>query len=88
MFFNDTTTTKIYTHSLQGALPIWASIAMYIASKAWALMKGRNYVIPKDVKDISHFVLRHRIILNYKARAEKMDSDQIIDEILGMIDVV
>lgn len=62
-----------------------ASIGLFIASKAWALMKGRNYVIPKDVKDIAHYVLRHRIILNYKARAEKLDSDKLIDEILGMI---
>lgn len=64
-----------------------ATIAMFIASKAWALMKGRNYVVPKDVKDTVHFVLRHRIILNYKAKAEKIDSDKIIDEILSMVDI-
>lgn len=64
-----------------------ANIGLFIASKAWALMHGRNYVIPKDVKDIAHYVLRHRVILNYKARAEKIDSDKIIDEILGMVDV-
>ncbi len=64
-----------------------ASIGLFIAAKAWALMKGRNYVIPKDVKDIAHYVLRHRIILNYKARAEKIDSDKIIDEILGLIGI-
>ena len=64
-----------------------ASIAMFIASKAWALMKGRNYVIPKDVKDTIHFCLRHRIMLNYKARAEKIDSDKIIDEILDLVDL-
>ena len=64
-----------------------ASIALYIASKAWALMNGRNYVIPKDVKSIAHYVLRHRIILNYKATAEKITSDRVIDEILEMIKV-
>jgi len=64
-----------------------ASIGLFIASKAWALLNGRNYVVPQDVKDISHFVLRHRIILNYKARAEGIDSDKIIDEILGMVKV-
>ena len=64
-----------------------ANIGLFIASKAWALMNGRNYVIPEDVKDIAHYVLRHRLILNYKAKAEKIDSDTIIDEILEMVDI-
>lgn len=64
-----------------------ASIGLFIASKAWALMQGRNYVIPKDVKDIAHYVLRHRIILNYKAGAEGITSDKVIDEILAMVRV-
>ena len=64
-----------------------ANIGLFIASKAWALMNGRNYVIPEDVKDIAHYVLRHRLILNYKAKAEKIDSDTIINEILEMIDI-
>ena len=64
-----------------------ASISLFIASKAWALMKGRNYVIPKDVKDIAHYVLRHRILLNYKARTEGLTSDKLIDEILEDINI-
>jgi len=64
-----------------------ASIGLFIAAKAWALIKGRNYVIPQDVKDIAHFVLRHRIILNYKARAEGVTSDKIVDEVLNMVGV-
>jgi MoxR-like ATPase len=64
-----------------------ASIGLYIASKAWALIHGRDYVVPSDVKAVAHFVLRHRIILNYKATAEKITSDMIIDEILNMIKV-
>ncbi len=64
-----------------------ASIALYIASKAWALMKGRDYVVPKDVQDIAPFVLRHRVILNYKARAEKITSDKIIQEILQKVEI-
>jgi len=62
-----------------------ASIGLFIASKAWALLNGRNYVVPQDVKDIAHFVLRHRIILNYKAGAEGVTSDKVIDEILTMV---
>ncbi len=64
-----------------------ASIGLFIASKAWALMNGRDYVIPKDVRDIAHYVLRHRIILNYKAKAEGINSDEIIDEILEMVSI-
>lgn len=64
-----------------------ASIGLFIASKSWALMNGRNFVIPQDVKDVSHWVLRHRIILNYKARAEGLNSDKIIDEILSLVSV-
>ena len=59
-----------------------ASIALFIASKAEALMEGRNFVVPSDVKAVVHEVLRHRIILTYRARAENIDSDKIIDEIL------
>lgn len=64
-----------------------ASIGLFIASKALAVINGRNYVLPQDVKDVSHMVLRHRLILNYKARAEGITSDDIIDEILGIIQV-
>jgi MoxR-like ATPase len=64
-----------------------ASIGLFIASKARALINGRDYVIPKDVKDIAHYVLRHRLILNYKAAAEKIDSDKIIDEILKRVGI-
>ncbi|MBU2052939.1 MAG: MoxR family ATPase [Nanoarchaeota archaeon] len=64
-----------------------ASIGLFIASKAQALMNGRDYATPKDVKDVAHKVLRHRIILNYRAKAEGVDSDQIIDEILDLIEV-
>ncbi|MBI2045354.1 AAA family ATPase [Candidatus Pacearchaeota archaeon] len=64
-----------------------ASIGLFIGAKGWALMNGRNYVIPQDVKDVAHLVLRHRIILNYKARAEGINSDKIIDEILAITSV-
>jgi len=62
-----------------------ASIGLFIAAKSWALINGRDYVIPKDVRDVAHYVLRHRLILNYKARAEKIDSDVIIEEILNKV---
>jgi MoxR-like ATPase len=64
-----------------------ASIGLFISAKAWALMSGRDYVIPEDVKHVAHSVLRHRIILNYKAKAEGINSDKIIDEIMDLVGV-
>jgi MoxR-like ATPase len=64
-----------------------ATIALYIAAKSQALLNGRNYVVPQDVKDVAHECLRHRLILSYRARADKIDSDKIIDEILKIVSV-
>ena len=64
-----------------------ASIAMYIASKAEALIRGRNFVIPRDVQTVAYDILRHRLILSYRARAEGIDSEKIIDEVLKIIEV-
>lgn len=77
------TRTKDFKHGEfieWGASPR-ASIALFIAAKAKALMRGRNYVIPLDVKEVAHEVLRHRIIISYRAKAEGVDSDKIVDEI-------
>ncbi|MCH7850171.1 MAG: MoxR family ATPase [Nanoarchaeota archaeon] len=62
-----------------------ASIALYIASKAEALMNGRTFVTPKDVNMVVYPVLRHRIILNYEAEAEKITTDKVIKHILGKV---
>lgn len=62
-----------------------ASIALFIASKAEALMKGRDYVVPEDVHAVVYPVLRHRIILNYEAEAEEITTDSVIKHILGKI---
>ncbi|MBR9704074.1 MoxR family ATPase, partial [Candidatus Pacearchaeota archaeon] len=65
-----------------------ASIAMFIASKSKALMEGRNYVLPEDVKSIVYDVLRHRLILSYKATLKKIDSDKIISNILEEVKLI
>jgi len=62
-----------------------ASIALYIASKAEALMNGRDYVVPDDVKAVVYPILRHRIILNYEAEAENITTDKVIEYILGKV---
>lgn len=64
-----------------------SSIALFIASKAHALVKGRGYVTPMDVKEIAYNVLRHRIILNYEGQAEEISTDKIIDEILKKVPI-
>lgn len=64
-----------------------ASIALYIASKAEAMMQGKDYVGPKDVREVVYPILRHRIILNYEAEAEGITTDEIIKQILGRVTV-
>ncbi len=64
-----------------------ASIGLYIAAKAQALLNGRNFVIPDDVKQVAKDVLRHRIMLTYAAQAEGIDSDFVIDKILQRVPV-
>lgn len=64
-----------------------ASINLALASKAYAFIKRRGYVIPEDVRAICHDVLRHRIGLTYEAEAENMTSTDIINEILNTVEV-
>ncbi|MBI1663228.1 MAG: MoxR family ATPase [Nitrosopumilus sp.] len=64
-----------------------ASIWLTLGAKANALLHGRGYVIPKDVQDIAHDVLRHRILLTYEAEAEEITSDDILTKILDKITV-
>jgi len=64
-----------------------ASIFLAMASKANALVEGRGYVTPQDVKTIAMNILRHRIILTYEAEAEEKTSEDIVREILQNVDV-
>ena len=62
-----------------------ASIWLIKAAKANAMINGRGYVIPEDVKEITHEVLRHRLILTFEAEADEINSDKVIDTILDKI---
>ena len=62
-----------------------ASLALKQASKARALLYGRYYVIPQDIKEIAPHVLRHRLRLSYEAEAENISSDELINRILDFI---
>ena len=64
-----------------------ATLALNLASRANALMRGRAYATPQDVKEVVHDVLRHRIILTYEAEAENITSDIVIDRILDEVAV-
>ena len=64
-----------------------ASINLALASKAYAFIKRRGYVIPEDVRAVCNDVLRHRIGLTYEAEAENITSEHIISEILNTVEV-
>jgi len=63
------------------------SINMNLASKAMAYMNGRDYVLPEDIKNVANDVLNHRIILNYEAEADGINTSQIISAILDKIEI-
>ncbi|KPE52099.1 AAA family ATPase [Chryseobacterium indologenes] len=62
-----------------------ASINLAIASRTYAFLKGRAFVIPEDVKALAQDVLRHRIGLTFEAEAEEITSEEIITRILSKI---
>lgn len=64
-----------------------ASIYLGIASKAYAFIKRRGYVIPEDVRAVCYDIMRHRIGLTYEAEAENITSVDIITEILNTVEV-
>jgi len=64
-----------------------ASIYLAMASKAYAFIRRRGYVIPEDVRAVCNDVLRHRIGLTYEAEAENVSSVDIVTEILNTVEV-
>ncbi|MBR6049280.1 MAG: MoxR family ATPase [Bacteroidales bacterium] len=63
------------------------SISLAAASKAYAFIKRRGYVIPEDVRAVAMDVLRHRVGLTYEAEAENVTSEEIVNEVLNRVDV-
>jgi len=76
-----------YQHMISYGASPRASINLALASKAFAFIKRRGYVIPEDVRAICHDVLRHRIGLSYEAEAENIVAEDIINDILNTIEV-
>jgi MoxR-like ATPase len=74
-------------HLIQFGASPRATIYLTVAAKAWALLQGRSYVTPEDVKSIGPDVLRHRIILTYEAEAQAVTTDDIIKRIFTTVPV-
>lgn len=76
---------------MQGMIQLGASpratIALTLAAKAYAFLKGRGYVTPQDVKSIGLDVLRHRVTVTYEAEAEEKTSEFIINKIFSELPV-
>jgi MoxR-like ATPase len=64
-----------------------ASIFLAIAARARALLEGRGYVTPQDVKSIGMDVLRHRVIVTYEAEAEEKTSEDLIQQVFDTVEV-
>jgi len=69
---------------MYGASPR-ASIDLYKASRAWAYLRGKDFVSPVDIAYVAKDVLRHRIIMSYEAEAEEISSDYVIDKVLETV---
>jgi MoxR-like ATPase len=64
-----------------------ASINLNLASKAVAYMDGRDYVLPEDIKEIAEDVLNHRIILNYEAEADGINTRNLVKILLEKVPI-
>ena len=80
-----------YDKDLRKWIQIGASprgtIGLDKCSRAYAWLKGRDFVRPDDVQAIAHDVLRHRVMLSYDAQAEGIKSDQVIDKVVKLVAV-
>ena len=64
-----------------------ATLALALGARAHAFTQGRGYVTPQDVKSIAPDVLRHRLIVSYEAEADELDSDALVQKVLGELPV-
>ena len=61
------------------------SINLVHAGRALALLRGRDYVLPSDIRDVARDVLRHRLVLTYEALAAGVDADRVLDRVLESV---
>jgi MoxR-like ATPase len=72
---------------IENGASVRASINLVKVAKAHAMLAGRNYISPHDVKSIAHDVLRHRVLVTYEAEAQRLTSDDVLDRILENVEV-
>lgn len=84
--FGHNTKNDITRYIQFGASPR-AGIAMLKCAKGHALIQGRDFVLPEDIKAVACNVLRHRIVLSYEALADNVSADDIINRILEFIPI-
>jgi MoxR-like ATPase len=62
-----------------------ASIYLSLTARGNALLNDRDYTTPQDVKDVAHDIMRHRIAISYRAEAESITSDDLLEQILAKV---
>jgi MoxR-like ATPase len=62
-----------------------ATLGLVAAARAMALMRGRDYVLPRDIGDVASDVLSHRLVLSFDAIAEGVDPRQIVDYLVSVV---
>ena len=77
---------ELKRYILFGASPR-ASINMIIAGRALAFVRGREYALPEDVRDVALDVMRHRLVLSYEALSDNVDSDAVLERFMEAIPI-
>lgn len=82
-------TAQVLGSELGGAVELGASprgaIAFFQAARALAVLRGRNHVIPEDVRDLRYPVLRHRLLLSFEAQAQRIRPETVIDAVVSRV---
>jgi MoxR-like ATPase len=75
---------QLVPHVAYGASPR-GPISMLAAARALALLRGRNYVLPRDVRELAPDALRHRLVLSYQALAEEVVADDVLTAVIDAV---
>ncbi|ADP81900.1 MoxR family ATPase [Frankia sp. AgB1.9] len=76
--------TRLDRYVTYGASPR-ATIALVLGARALAFLRGREYALPHDLRELAFDVLRHRIVLSYEALADDVDPDKVIGSVLAAV---
>ena len=60
-----------------------ATLGLVAAARAMALLRGRDHVVPEDVREVARDVLAHRLVLSFDALADGVDTGQVVDQVLA-----